>query len=301
MDSYIDQAFSRVDLLGDLRLHPFSQLPNKEPVVIVHSSLKSLGYVIGGAEAVVWALLDWVGDEGTLVFPAFSYAMSDPKEWHYPPVAPHLVDKVRRNIPPFDADLTEISTGTIPAMASRFSGALRSAHPNGSVVALGKNARRIVSAQRLENSLLRDGPLGQAYALDGRILSIGTDLSSNSSLHLAERWACGGVGLPHLAEFWKTFVPYDTADGRRWVAMEKEAGGCSAGFVRIEPVLRRLGVIAYGRIGGSYCQFMSQRELIDKTISILDENPLALLCSNPACPQCAPTWGKYWGGLQTEW
>jgi aminoglycoside 3-N-acetyltransferase len=300
MDKLIDQAFSKDDLLEDLRLYPFNRLSADNSVVVVHSSLKSIGYVIGGAQTVVNALLEWVGEEGTLVFPAYSYSISDPEQWHYPPIAPHLVEKVRKNIPSFDQNLSPIDTGAIPAIASRFPGALRSSHPNSSIIALGRYAKRIVSAQRLENSLLPDGPLGQVYALNGWVLSIGTDLSSNSSMHLAERWARGGEGLPHLGEFWKSSVPVDTPRGREWVLLERE-GSCSTGFIRIEPILRQRGVISYGRIGQSYCQFMSQRALIDETIKVLDKDPLALLCSNPDCPQCAPAWKKYGRGYQSNW
>jgi len=300
MDKVIDQAFSRSDLLRDLRLHPFDRLPAEGPVVVVHSSLKSIGYVIGGAETVVRALSDWVGEDGTLVFPAFSYSLSDPEQWHHPPVAPHLVEKVRANLPPFDLNLSQIDTGAIPSMAARFPGALRSIHPNGSVVALGKHAQRIASAQSLKNSLLHDGPFGQVYALNGWVLSIGTELDSNSSLHLAERWACGGKGLPYLGEVWKSRVPVETPRGREWVLLDRE-GGCSNGFRRIEPILRSRGVISYGRVGRSHCQFMSHRRLIDEAIAILDRDPLALLCSNPDCPQCAPAWAKYGNGRQREW
>jgi len=300
MDKVIDQTFSRADLLKDLRLRPFDQLPAEDPVVAVHSSLKSIGYVIGGAETVVRALSDWVGEDGTLVFPAFSDSLSDPGQWHHPPVAPHLVEKVRNGLPQFDVNLSPIDTGAIPSMAARFPGALRSIHPNCSVVALGKHAQRIVSAQSLENSLFHDGPFGQVYALNGWVLSIGTELDSNSSIHLAERWACGGKGLPYLGEVWETRVPVETPRGREWVLLDRE-GSCSAGFRRIEPILRSHGVISYGRVGRSYCQFMSHRRLIDEAIAILDADPLALLCSNPECPQCAPAWAKYGNGRQREW
>ena len=42
-------------------------------VLIVHSSLSSMGYVEGGAETVIAALRSVLGEEGTLLFPAFSY------------------------------------------------------------------------------------------------------------------------------------------------------------------------------------------------------------------------------------
>ena len=49
--------------------------------LMVHSSLSSIGYVLGGAQAVVGALLDVLDPDGTLVMPAFSPEVSDPATW----------------------------------------------------------------------------------------------------------------------------------------------------------------------------------------------------------------------------
>ena len=44
--------------------------------LMVHSSLKSMENVEGGAETVIAALLCVIGEEGTLMLPALSYATS---------------------------------------------------------------------------------------------------------------------------------------------------------------------------------------------------------------------------------
>lgn len=54
-------------------------------VLLVHSSLSALGWVNGGAEAVVLAFLDAIGDNGTLAVPTFSSANSDLAEWENRP------------------------------------------------------------------------------------------------------------------------------------------------------------------------------------------------------------------------
>lgn len=46
--------------------------------VIVHTSLSSLGYVVGGGEAVIHALMDVLTPSGTLVMPTQSPQLSDP-------------------------------------------------------------------------------------------------------------------------------------------------------------------------------------------------------------------------------
>ena len=43
-------------------------------IIFVHSSLRSLGHVAGGADAVIDALLDTLGPAGTLVVPTFTFA-----------------------------------------------------------------------------------------------------------------------------------------------------------------------------------------------------------------------------------
>lgn len=45
----------------------------KGQAIMVHTSLSSLGYVRGGAQSVIEALLESVGDEGTIMMPTQSW------------------------------------------------------------------------------------------------------------------------------------------------------------------------------------------------------------------------------------
>ena len=51
----------------------------KGDVVIVHTSLKKIGYVCGGAQTVIEALIDVVGPEGTIMMPTQSWKNLDPE------------------------------------------------------------------------------------------------------------------------------------------------------------------------------------------------------------------------------
>ena len=59
---------------------------NNDDIVLVHSAMSSLGWVCGGAQTVITALIKAVGKDGTLVMPAHSGEWSDPAEWGNPAV-----------------------------------------------------------------------------------------------------------------------------------------------------------------------------------------------------------------------
>ena len=54
--------------------------------VIVHTSLSGIGWVPGGAQGVIAALLEVLGDTGTLVMPTHTGHLTDPAGWQAPPV-----------------------------------------------------------------------------------------------------------------------------------------------------------------------------------------------------------------------
>ena len=55
--------------------------------IMVHTSLKSFGFVCGGAQIIIEALLECVGDEGTIMMPTQSWKNLDPEtgvHWEEP-------------------------------------------------------------------------------------------------------------------------------------------------------------------------------------------------------------------------
>jgi aminoglycoside 3-N-acetyltransferase len=85
-------------------------------VLICHSSLASLGWVCGGAVAVIQALETALGGPrtGTLVMPPISAELSEPSLWSQPPVPPAWWQPIRDEMPPFAPDLTPVrGTGQI--------------------------------------------------------------------------------------------------------------------------------------------------------------------------------------------
>src|SRR5690606_22881796 len=115
-------------------------------VVLVHSSLSKLGWVSGGAVAVILALELAIGRAGTPVTPAHAAHLSEPSHWVNPPVPEAWWQTIRDTMPAFDPDLTPTRMmGAIAETFRRGRGVLRSDHPQSSFTARGPRAEYITS------------------------------------------------------------------------------------------------------------------------------------------------------------
>lgn len=139
--------------------------------LIVHSSLSSMGHVEGGAETVIRALTDVLGEEGTLLFPAFTYRTSNVTS-------------------EFSLPETPVCIGAIPETFRRMPGVLRSFHPSHSVCAIGAHAEEMVRDHGLDDTPMGvHSPYRKLPEYDGKILMLGCGLSPNSFMHGMEELA----------------------------------------------------------------------------------------------------------------
>ncbi len=184
-------------------------------VTLAHTSLSALGYVAGGPVAVIQALLDCIGPDGTLVMPAHSAQLTDPAEWSAPPVPADWISVLRDETPAYDPATTPTCRmGAVAELFRTWPGARRSIHPTCSFAALGKLADWIVTDHALESPLGEQSPLAKLYEADADILLLGVDFGVCTMLHLAEQRAWPGgpkerQGSPIMCNGVRAWETYD--------------------------------------------------------------------------------------------
>ncbi|MBL6990775.1 MAG: AAC(3) family N-acetyltransferase [Bacteriovoracaceae bacterium] len=224
--------------------------------VIVHSSLKSLGWVCGGAEAVIVALMEVVGPEGTLVMPAHSSSNSDPTKWQCPPVPRDWWDIIKETMPAFNPQTTPTrGMGAIAEIFRSFPGVLRSYHPAVSFSAWGKNSSLITKDHALDFPLGDKSPLARIYDLDGHILLLGVDHDKNTSLHLAENRQKNIKVVTEASAILQKGV-------RLWQEY-KEIDMNPDQFMQIGSDYEQIAQVRSGMIGQASCKLLPQKKLVD--------------------------------------
>src|SRR5690606_20301944 len=84
------------------------------------------------------------------------------------------VAEFRANMPAFDPETTpSTGMGRIAETVRTMAGARRSAHPQSSFAAVGRNARHLMDGHALNCHLGEASPLGRLYAADGWVLLVG--------------------------------------------------------------------------------------------------------------------------------
>jgi len=228
-------------------------------IVLCHTSLRSLGWVCGGPVAVVQALLDVLGPDGTLAVPAHSTDNSDPAGWHFPPVPEQWWEPIRDNMPGYDPAITPTrGIGVLPETVRNWPGARRSSHPQVSFAAVGARAAELLADHALDHRFGPRSPLGAMNRAGARILLLGAGYLSCTAFHLSEH---GVPGIPTETES----CAVHTDQGRRhWVtytdtvADEEDFGELGAALEVDRP-----DVVRRGRVGDADCRLIEMPAAVE--------------------------------------
>ena len=235
--------------------------------VMVHTSLGKIGYVCGGAQAVIEALIETVGEDGTIMMPTQSWKNLDPETGVHWDADKTDWDRIRENWPAYDKAITPTNTmGAVAEMFRSWPGAVRSDHPARSVSAWGKNAEYLAENHDLSDIFGDASPIGKLYELDGKVLLIGVDYDKNTSIHLADvraEYPGKHTCIEHSAVM---------ENGKRvWKAYETLFVD-GEDFIEIGAAFEAAYSVNIACIGGAKIKLMKQRELVDFAVEWIEKN-----------------------------
>lgn len=235
--------------------------------VMVHTSLKNMGYVCGGAQAVIEALIETVGEEGTIMMLTQSWKNLDPDTGVHWDADEEDWPLIREYWPAYDKNLTPTNTmGAVAEMFRQIPGSIRSEHPARSVCAYGKNAEYLVENHDLSDIFGEESPIGKLYKLNGKVLLIGTGHDKNTSLHLAD------VRAEYPGKHMCTEHSAVLEDGKRvWKAYETLYVD-GEDFTQIGEDFEKSHTVHTVQIGNATVKLMSQRRIVDYAVKWIEEN-----------------------------
>lgn len=225
-------------------------------VLLVHSSYKSLGGVEGGPQAVIDALRDLLGPDGTLVVPTFNF------------------DFCRGT--PFDARTTPSQMGVLTELVRTNPDSRRIAHPIYSFAALGARAEAC-SAIANVSSYGADSLFAKLREWDAKIMVIG--LSYNASMtffhHVEEMEGCD---YRYMKEFTGPYTGSDgVASSRTFTMFVRDLDrGVETAVEPMGELLESLGVIGSRQVGAATVRLMKANEVYAATAREMRRDPALL-------------------------
>ncbi len=227
--------------------------------LLVHSSLSSFGYVEGGADAVIDALIESVGMNGTVLVSTLTGSAE---------LSPG-------NPPVFDVLNSPCWTGKIPEILRKRSGVKRSYHPTHSVAGIGANITKLIETHHKDITPCgKKSPYYKLGELNGYILLLGVGFDVSTTFHTVEELAAVNY---HLQKEITDCVVIKEDDSQIIVSNYLHSySGPERNFPIMEEIFKEKGIMKYTQIGKALIRMFPTKESIEITLDFLKNDPLFL-------------------------
>lgn len=227
---------------------------DRRGTVLMHSSMKSIGEVEGGADTVLDALSLYM-QEGLLVLPTHT--------WSY-------INETDN--PRFYVETSTVCVGILPELFRKRQGVIRSWHPTHSVAALGKDAAAFVAGdERWDTPCHRESAWGRLLDRKAQIMLVGVDLRRNTFIHGIEEW----VDIPGRLSDHHEQLYTILGDGTEIAVPSRRHHGLSWSehFWKVEELLIEQGAIKKGQFGNAEVLICDTVKMTKILSAMLKENP----------------------------
>lgn len=226
---------------------------DKRGTLLMHSSLKSIGEVEGGADTVLDALTEYMQD-GLLVLPTHTWSF------------------INADNPKFYVETSPSCIGILPELFRKRSGVVRSYHPTHSVAALGQDAASFIEGnERLDTPCHRESPWGKLLDRKATIILVGVDLRRNTFIHGIEEW----LDIPGRLTDGHEQLYTVLSDGTEIPVPSRRHHGLSWSehFWKVETLLEEQGAIYRSQLGDANVWVCDTVKLTDILTEMLRNNP----------------------------
>lgn len=228
---------------------------NSKGTLLVHSSMKAIGEVDGGADAVLDALIQYMKD-GLLLFPTHT--------WH----EDNCVDGI------YDYKSEKSCVGYLTNQFRMKEGVIRSLHPSHSVAAIGSRASEYVKHDDTAASPCpRHGCMGSLYDEDAQILFLGTKLTTNTYIHSLEESLEIPNRINETSQIYKVVQRDGSIKEVEYNGHFSTYGDVSKNYDKIEDELFKRGIASRMTYGDAPCILVKVRPLTDYVIELLKVDP----------------------------
>ena len=236
-------------------------------LVMVHASLKAVGPVDGGPATIVDALRDVVGESGTLL----AYVSWDRSPYDETRDKRQLTPAQRKAWPAFVPDCAGVypGFGRLNEFVVAYPGSERSAHPDASMAAIGRDAAWLVADHRFGDPYGPGSPLGKFLECSGKVLLLGAPLDAVTILHFAESVA----DIPNKRRVAYELPVIDAQGQKAWIrTVEFDSNGILDCYAQdgkpdaVEAIASEyveLGRHRCGRVGRAQCHLFDALDLVE--------------------------------------
>lgn len=234
-----------------------------EDTLLVHSSMKAIGAVQGGADTVLDAFITHM-KPGLLIFPTHTWERIGEDHTDYDP-------------------LTEPScVGILSNLFRMRPGVIRSLHPTHSLTALGRDAEEFTRGEeQWDSPCSRGGCYGKLYDRKAKILFLGCSLKRNTFLHGVEEWNDIPNRLAITCRPLVIWAPDGRVIPRPMHGHQSPAGDVSNNFDKMEDLFVRAGIARQGTIGDAKSTLCDAVGMADLTTFYLQRQPDLFADANP--------------------
>lgn len=227
-----------------------------DDTVLVHSSMKKIGEVDGGAETVFQVLEEYFAD-GLLAFPTLTWKIG----LGYPSAG---------NVYSVKDSFCDISL--LPELFRHREGVVRSLLPTHSIAAKGRDAEEFckVEPAAIKSSLPWDSPWGRLYEHKAKILFIGCTVQSCTYFHAIEEKA-NPEGLFQPDAKHVKIIDYDGNETE--IDMYRHAGGNSKYYRLTESLLFAADALYMTTFGDAKTYVLDAQKGGDAVLKLLQANP----------------------------